>query len=117
MNYAHTLLPSIFDLFDIKADVHKYNSFVTETVTKDGITTTKKYSNGMLSDLAGPAVVIAAKDSQEVEYWLDGVKYSGQNEWLAEVQSRKNPVKKEPPVKEVTLDELEKLLGYKVKVV
>ena len=61
------------------------------------------YQNGKPHRLDGPAII----DPNKVEdYWIDGVYYT-----------KKEFKKKTRPVKELTVAEVEKLLGYPVKIV
>jgi len=61
------------------------------------------FQNGKLHRLDGPARIWP--DGTE-QYWIDGVQYS-KEEFLAETN----------PVKELTVADIEKLLGYQVKII
>ena len=62
--------------------------------------------NGKYHRLDGPAVEYADMD----KYYIDGIEYSYEN-WKQKVEEIKNPVK------EMTVSEVSKLLGYNVKIV
>ena len=65
------------------------------------------YQNGERHRLDGPAVELANGDES---YWIEGNHYHYQD-WKQKVEGIKNPVK------EMTVSEVSKLLGYEVKIV
>ena len=64
------------------------------------------YVNGRRHREDGPAVEYADQYGIPVEYWIEGEKYS-KEEFLA----------KAAPVKEMTMAQLEKVLGHEVKII
>ena len=65
------------------------------------------YQNDKLHRLDGPAVEWGNGDK---EYWIEGKEYS-YDEWKKKVEEINNPIK------EMTVSEVSKLLGYNVKIV
>lgn len=61
------------------------------------------YQNDKLHRLDGPAVIFSNGDE---EYWVDGVQYT-----------KESFLKKTNPFKELTVADIENLLGYAVKIV
>jgi len=61
------------------------------------------YQNCKRHRLDGPAIEY---DNGDGEYWIDGVQYT-KEEFISKTQ----------PVKELTIADVEKLLGYQVKIV
>lgn len=62
--------------------------------------------NGLLHRLDGPAIEWANGDKS---YWIEG-EYYYYNDWKQKVNELKNPVK------ELTVSEVSKLLGYQIKI-
>ena len=83
----------------LNGEYHREDGPAVESVNGD----TFWYLNGRLHRLDGPAVEYA--DGYK-EWWLNGKNYT-EEEFIAKTQ----------PVKELTVAEIEKLLGYTIKVV